>query len=234
MGTNLPSTWPPGYPRHRAVTAQEAASIDKRATSQHGIPSLVLMEHASRGLARVALEMSGPEDSFVCVCGPGNNGGDGYGAARFLRSWGRQVDVVRAAPAEPSSGDALREFQLAAAGGPIWDAWRHPDRVQRALERHPGVVLDALFGVGLTRELAGPFLHWVRALNAADVLRLAVDVPSGMDSDTGAGLPECVQAHVTATMAAPKRGLLANPQAAGHVVEIDIGLPAELHLEFSL
>jgi len=232
MPLQIAPSWPPGYPLHRPVTAREAARIDKRATAEYGLPSLVLMEHAARGIARVALEIADLTDTFLCLCGPGNNGGDGYGAARFLRSWGRDVEVLRAAPAQPAGGDAGLQYELVRASGAVWDAWAHPDRLGRALERRPGVVVDALFGVGLTRPLGEPFLGWVRALNAAGGIRLAVDVPSGMDADTGEGLPECVRAHVTATMAAPKPGLLANPEAVGAIVEIDIGLPGRLHREF--
>ena len=75
-------------------------------------------------------------------------------------------------------------------------------------------------------------LRTIEALNAADTLRLAVDVPSGLEADTGEALPICVQADVTATMAAPKRGFAANPRACGQVVEVDIGLPAALHERF--
>ena len=77
-----------------------------------------------------------------------------------------------------------------------------------------------------------PYASVIEAVNGAPCVRLAVDVPSGLESDTGEALPLCVAAHVTATMAAPKRGLAANPAMAGHVVEIDIGLPAALHRPF--
>ena len=230
MDIEFSPTWPPFYPRHRAVSAAESADIDKRATSEYQIPSLVLMEHAARGIARVSLQISGAAPHIICLCGPGNNGGDGYGAARFLRSWGVEVRVFRCAPHEPHSADSALQHALALEA--VESAWDEPDLVPRALAEGPTLVIDALFGVGLARPLEGRYLDWVRALNSADTLRMAVDVPSGMDADSGAGLPECVQAHLTATMAAPKTGLLANPTATGQVVEIDIGLPAALHGEF--
>ena len=190
------------------------------------------MEHASRGIARVAARLAGADGRVLSLCGPGNNGGDGYGAARFLRSWGVSVDVLRLAPKEPAPGDARVQFERVLETTPIGDAWADPALVEAALEASPTVTIDAIFGVGLQRPLEGRFRAWVEALNAADTLRLAVDVPSGLETDTGEALPICVQADVTATMAAPKRGFAANPRACGQVVEVDIGLPAALHERF--
>ena len=187
------------------------------------------MEHASRGIAAVAAQVAPPEKTVHVLCGPGNNGGDGYGAARFLSGCGFDVQAWRCAPREPAQGDAGVEFRLLSAELEVLDAFTAPQRLLEALQGASGLVVDALFGVGLTRPLEAPYAPWIEALNAANVLRLAVDVPSGLDSDTGEALPLCVRAHVTATMAAPKLGLAANPAAAGHVVEIDIGLPSALH-----
>jgi NAD(P)H-hydrate epimerase len=231
---DLPASWPPAYPPHRPRSRAQANDLDRRATAEFGIPSLVLMEHASQGIACLAELLAGPEGTVLALCGPGNNGGDGYGAARFLRSWGRPVEVLRCAPRAPAGGDAGLQAGLVAAMGPVRDAWSAPEAVQEALERGPEVVLDALLGVNFdaARGLSEPFLGWVRALNGAPVLRLAVDVPSGLDADTGQSAPLCVHAHVTAAMAAPKAGFSSAPQACGRVVEIDIGLPRGLHGAF--
>lgn len=232
MSLDLPPSWPVGYPLHRPLSTEESRALDRRAESEFGIPSLVLMEHASCGVAALAAHLAGAQGRILVLCGPGNNGGDGYGAARFLRSWDLPVEVLRAAPREPRGGDAGAEYRLAAGALPIGEAWSRPEIVGETLERGPAVVVDALFGVGLTRPLEEPFLGWIRALNEAPVLRLAVDVPSGMESDSGRPLPACVQAHATATMAAPKHGLRSNAAAAGVVVEVDIGLPRALHEPF--
>jgi NAD(P)H-hydrate epimerase len=190
------------------------------------------MEHASRGVAALAAALVGSSGAVLALCGPGNNGGDGYGAARFLRSWGFEVAVLRASPREPSGGDAGLQYALAAAAGPVVDAWSNPGAVHAGLDGRPALVIDALFGVGLTRPLEAPFRGWIEATNAAGIPILAVDVPSGMDSDSGEPLPVCVAADVTATMAAPKLGLAVNPAAAGRVVEVDIGLPRSLHAAY--
>ena len=203
--------------------------MDARASTEFGLPSLVLMEHASRGIASIAARLAPAGKPIHVLCGPGNNGGDGYGAARFLSGCGFDVSAWRLAASEPSPGDARVEFELLEAQMPVQDAYGAPERLLEALQGFSGLVVDAVFGVGLTRPLEAPYAAWIEAVNAAPCVRLAVDVPSGLESDTGAALPLCVQAHVTATMAAPKQGLIANPEAAGHVVEVDIGLPAAVH-----
>lgn len=236
---HLPPTWPTGYPPHRALNRRQANNLDDLATRRHGIPSLVLMEHASRGVAEIVFSLLGAGGSAVALCGPGNNGGDGYGAARFLRSWGLSVRVLRCASQAPPGGDAGLEFQWAEASGGVEDAWSRPQAVPEALDdlsETGGVVIDALFGVNLDgrRPLEEPFLGWIQAANAAEAVRLAVDVPSGLDAETGLACPESIQAHVTATMVAPKVGFAANPEACGQIVEVDIGLPEALHGPFRL
>jgi NAD(P)H-hydrate epimerase len=218
------------------VSARISRDLDRKAEEEHGIPSLVLMEHASAGVARLAARLAGPEGRIVILCGPGNNGGDGYGAARFLASWGRTVRVLQCSRRPPASPDASLEVRWATEAVPREDAWSDPALVGRALA-DADVVVDALFGVGLARDLDPPFPAWIEATNAADALRLAVDVPSGLDADSGEARPIAVQADVTATMAMPKTGLLeegTGRAAAGLVVEVDIGLPGTLHTPWRL
>lgn len=227
----IPVTWPPEYPRHRAVDAATARAMDRAASAEFGIPSVVLMEHASRGIAEIAAALT-PDEAPVLVCaGPGNNGGDGYGAARFLAAWGRDVQVLQMSPIPPRSDDAQMEVRLATALGMVEAIYDAPERLQELLEQGPGLVVDALFGVGLERPLEGPYDAWIAAINAADIAVLAVDVPSGMHTDTGEALPVAVQADVTATMAAPKAGFAPGAPGealAGHVIELEIGLPRAL------
>ncbi|MDA1194083.1 MAG: NAD(P)H-hydrate epimerase [Planctomycetota bacterium] len=229
MQPDFPSTWPPDYPPHRPLSVTEARQLDSRASTEFGIPGLVLMEHAARGIAAVAALLAPAGASVLILAGPGNNGGDGYGAARFLHGAGRLVRVLRCAPGRPAGGDSGHQLQLLSRSVACADAWADPGLVSAALALRPALVVDALFGVGLARPLEAPYVGWIEALNDAGLPVLAVDVPSGLEADQGVALPVAVRAAVTATMAAPKRGLRLRPDLAGRVVEIDIGLPAELH-----
>jgi NAD(P)H-hydrate epimerase len=214
------------------VSTTVARSLDEAATARHGVPSIVLMEHAAAGVAALSALLAAPADRIVVLCGPGNNGGDGYAAARLLRSWGRSPRVLRLAPRAPERGDAATEAAALGAHA-VEDAWSDPSRVTAALA-DADLVVDAVFGTGRAR-LEGPYPAWIEATNRADALRLAVDVPSGLDADTGAAPGPVVRADVTATMALPKTGLVPPSPGAAHVgvlVEVDIGLPAELHAPY--
>lgn len=232
---SLGRTEPAAYPRHMAISASQARNLDLFATTKHGIPSLVLMEHASRGVATVLSRVLPDEGAVLVLCGPGNNGGDGHGIARFLASWGYRVVRCEIAPPKGLSADAERERQLANDVTPIASAASREDLQTLLQEEAPDWVVDAWFGVGLDRPLRAPYPDLIRALNACPIPVLAVDLPSGLDADTGRVLPVAVKADLTATMAAPKLGLLAGegPAHAGHVIEIDIGLPRALHMPFA-
>jgi NAD(P)H-hydrate epimerase len=205
--------------------------IDRAAIEDFGIPSLTLMDRAGRGVADAAAELAGTRGRVVVVCGGGNNGGDGYVAARLLRAGGRDARVMALVPSERLSRDAraVRE-QAERAGVPI------DDGVLAPLAAGVGdVVVDAIFGTGLARAPEGPFAAAIAAIEAARVSGarvLAVDVPSGLSADTGRPLGPCVTADRTVTFAFPKRGLAVQPglALAGEVTVVDIGIPPEAAL----
>lgn len=228
---DLPACWPPSYPPHRPVSGDVSRRLDADAEERYGVPSLVLMEHASLGVAALATALIEPGDRIVVLCGPGNNGGDGYGAARFLASWGCSPRVLRCSRLAPPKDDAACEVRWSGLEVEAEDAWADEELVARAVAE-ADLLVDALFGVGLARDLDGPFPAWIEAVNEASALRLAVDIPSGLDADTGHVRPVAVRADVTATMAMPKEGLVTHPSGAlhaGRVIEVDIGLPGPLH-----
>jgi ADP-dependent NAD(P)H-hydrate dehydratase / NAD(P)H-hydrate epimerase len=213
----------------RLVGAAEMRAIDRAAIEGLGIPSLTLMERAGAAVAAEAGLLAAADGRFLVLCGGGNNGGDGYVAARLLRAAGRAVRVVALVPAGRLGGDAAAtRAQAAAAGVEIADAPDGPG----ALGVGPGdVVVDALLGTGLARAPEGPFAAAIAAAAAAraDGARvLAVDVPSGLSADIGRPLGPCVAADRTITFAFPKRGLVVYPGLclAGEVVVADIGIPA--------
>ncbi len=213
----------------RLVGSAEMREIDRTAIEVCGIPSLTLMDRAGRAVAEAALELAGAKGRVVVVCGGGNNGGDGYVAARLLRGAGRDARVLALVPAERLSPDAQAVLEQAQrAGVPIDDAGE-----LGGVDAGVGdVVVDAIFGTGLARAPEGAFAGAIGRIEAARVAGarvLAVDVPSGLSADTGRPLGTCVRADRTVTFGFQKRGLVLFPGAAfaGEVTVADIGIPPE-------
>ena len=208
-----------------------AARLDAAATTRCGIPGLLLMEHAAIGATELIereLAATGIR-RVVVLCGPGNNGGDGWAIARLLRRHDIPVEVVELAPPE-APGDAATNRAIAIAFGiPVRPASDlQAPTVAQTLD--DALVVDALFGTGLARPLAGPAAALVDAVRGRPALVFAIDVPSGLDADTGSVLGTCLPADVTATMVAPKIGLLSpgSEELRGRIEIVDIGVPADL------
>ncbi len=207
--------------------------LDEACAREYAIPTLVLMENAARHVADVALDGLEGETSpaALVVCGPGNNGGDGLAAARHLHNAGVRVRVVTPL-GEAFAGDAgvqreiVRRMGLdVRAGADVAGAWKDLGG--------PGVVVDALFGTGLSREVTGAAREAIEGMNAlggAGVPVLSVDCPSGMDADTGRVLGAAVRASVTLALVGVKEGFLTLEAQGllGEVVVADIGAPREL------
>lgn len=195
-----------------------------RRTIAAGTPGIALMERAGAAIAEAARAMRGArggEGPVLVACGPGNNGGDGFVAARLLAEEGIAVLVALLGPRERLSGDAA----IAAA------SWSGP--VLSLADTDPAaacLVIDALFGSGLARPLDGPAADFVARLTASGRPVLAVDVPSGVDGDTGRADGPCVRAHETITFATMKPGhlLLPGRTLCGRVRVADIGIPAHV------
>jgi NAD(P)H-hydrate epimerase len=208
-------------------------AFDAYATGACSVPSLVLMENAGRGVVDViGRELCGASRvlRFVVVCGPGNNGGDGFVVARHLVTRGHAVDVHRTAPLAKFTFDARANHDaLVGLGVPIQDVGEDTGRLRADLSLADAVV-DALFGTGLDRPMAGVHVAAVDALNHSGKTVISVDVPSGVDADTGAPLGAAVKAAVTVTFAHHKLGLLTPNGAslAGKVHLADIGVPPSL------
>ncbi|WP_241671093.1 NAD(P)H-hydrate dehydratase [Dankookia rubra] len=203
----------PTTPRLELLTPEEMGRADAAAIAA-GTPGPVLMAAAGRAVARVALRRFRPVRCLV-LAGPGNNGGDGYVAARLLEQAGWPVSVAALAPPRPGSDAAAA---AAAWRGPMLPF--HPAEAARA-----GLVIDAVFGAGLARDLDGPVAGTLRAARAPV---LAVDVPSGLDGATGQVRGFAPRAAVTVTFFRLKPGhlLLPGRELCGELVLADIGLPA--------
>lgn len=215
----------------KIVTAEQMRELDRKAVQERGIPSLTLMENAGRAVAELAGRMAeaSPDRPIIVICGRGSNGGDGFVAARHLVQMGRKVQVLVAAPADEISGDAKHNLaRLSEAGlSPVHVTEVEP--VARACA-HAGLVVDALLGTGLTGKPRGLSAQLIEAINDCRRPVLAVDVPSGLDADSGDTLGVAVRAQETVTMGLPKLGLYVYPRMdyAGKVTVADIGFPPDL------
>ena len=199
--------------------AEQMRAIDRWAIDEQGVPSLELMERAGEGLADVISETA-PSGLVVVLCGGGNNGGDGYVAARLLREAGREVRVVALSDTAKLDGDA-RENHERLPGEPPQE-WS-PDALSGA-----AVAVDALLGTGFSGDVREPVRSAICALNDLDAPVVAADVPSGLDASTGVVADVAVRADATATFHQAKPGLWIAPgkEHAGRVRVIPIGMPA--------
>jgi NAD(P)H-hydrate epimerase len=211
------------------VTAAEMRALDRATIEDIGIPAFTLMETAGRAVAHVAMEMLEQAGHIAVVCGPGNNGGDGFVAARVLRDLGHEAVVYLAAPRESVKGDAATHLAILERAGGLVRMIDSRQGLAELGDEIAGAVLaiDALFGVGLARPIAGHLADVVAAINQASQ-RLSVDIPSGLDADTGRVLGTCVEADGTVTMAALKIALASAPGFAhcGTIDVADIGVPS--------
>jgi len=218
-------------PELRPLSRDEVRDVDRRAVEEFGMPSIVLMENAGRGAAELLARLG--IDGRVAVCaGRGNNGGDGFVIARHLEIRGFDVRVLLFADPQSLEGDAATNFRiLSAAGTPVsqWTPDVDADRLLQELSSGAWIV-DALLGTGMRGTVREPLATVIKAINAADVPVLAVDLPSGLDCDTGQSLGACVQAAHTATFVARKRGfdVQGAKKFTGAVHVIDIGVPRAL------
>lgn len=248
----------------RPLSRQEARELDVRATEQLGLPTLVLMENAGHGAAVWLAELATSVSSAIAVRpfsapfatgntsppftlpkvlilnGSGNNGGDGAVVARHLDAWRWPVHVVWLADPNQLRGDAKTQWMVLERSGIAQTAWIDAGRSASHLAELECLVADAdwlvdgLLGTGLTRPVQGLLHSVIKTMNASNKPILALDVPSGLDADTGLPLGIAVRARATATFVAPKLGFDVAGTAAftGLVAVIDIGLPHELLKQF--
>jgi ADP-dependent NAD(P)H-hydrate dehydratase / NAD(P)H-hydrate epimerase len=210
----------------RVLTAARMRAADQAAESRFGMPSPLLMENAGRWLADAARELGTPGSRYVVVCGPGNNGGDGLVAARFLHISGLPVTLVLVGDTAKLTPESRRNLHALVP-------YIQPEPLGEVVEPRAGdVVVDALFGTGLTRAPAGEFaeaIQHMRRWRAAGAKVVAADIPSGLHTDTGEPFTPCVEADVTVTFGFYKQGQVLEPGATlcGDLRCVDIGIPPE-------
>ncbi len=220
----------------RPLSRDEVRHIDVQAAQELDMPTVILMENAGRGAAAWIRDQGVPARAKVLIlCGPGNNGGDGGVVARHLDLWGYRVQVVWFARANHLKGDAAVQFQILDRAGfdqTCWDDERPgpitpgTGRLDQLLAGADWLV-DALLGTGLTRPVEGTLRVVIEALNRSGKPILALDLPSGLDADSGQPLGVAVRAQATVTFVAPKLGFAGAGADAytGKVTVVDIGVP---------
>ena len=214
----------------RICTVQEMRELDRRAVETCGLSEVVLMENAGHAVCEVARKEFGTSDRrFVVICGAGNNGGDGLVAARLLHSSGADVRVELLADEGALSGAARTNLEAALGCGVIVQRIHASDELY--LGRSSDVVVDAIFGTGLSRAPDGVHADVIERLNKAALPVLAVDIPSGVSGDTGATTGTAVKATCTVTFGLPKRGNLLPPgrELCGSLYVSHISFPPSLY-----
>jgi len=208
----------------KLTSAAQMREMDRRTIGDFGVPGLILMENAALRVVEAMTERFGPlrGKKVTVVCGKGNNGGDGLAIARHLETrLGAEVTVNVVADPEDYAGDAAASYKMARAFG-LDIRHGHPH-----LASGVDIVVDALLGTGITGGVQGRMAGIINAMNDSGRPVVSVDVPSGLDVDTGEVEGACVRAALTVTFALPKLGLMVYPGAeyVGELVVADIGMP---------
>ncbi len=218
----------------KILTAEQMRQIDRLSTDQYGVPSLLLMENAGLNLyLELARRFRIPDRlQITIVCGKGNNGGDGMVLARHLLLRGCAPEVILLANASEVSGDARTQLEiLQKSDCPIKEITTEEgwEPIAQRL-RDCDIVVDALLGTGLTKPLGGLYRQVAEDINGSGAFVLAVDIPSGMSSDSTAGGSPCVHADLTVTFTAPKTAHVLNQdqESIGELVVVPIGSPPQL------
>jgi len=210
------------------LTRQQVREVDRRAIEEYHIPGIVLMENASRAAADVAEAMLRQINGqrVLILCGGGNNGGDGLAAARHLHNRMFDVTIGLYTDGARYKGDARINWEIVEAM-----KLRREQATAESIGRIAAdLIVDAIFGTGLAQAARPPFESIVQAVSRKGVGVLAMDVPSGLDCDTGEPLGACMRAERTVTFVAEKVGFGKESarQYTGQVVVADIGCPRDL------
>tara|TARA_B100001750_G_scaffold211277_1_gene192405 strand:- start:1081 stop:1776 length:696 start_codon:yes stop_codon:yes gene_type:complete len=221
----------------KEMRSEDPATIrkwDRLAIEEYGIPGIALMENAGAGAARIISGLSEKDcpPPFIILCGPGNNGGDGYVVARHLCNSGFEVEVCLCFAPESldRTSDAGVNLGVIERMG-IPTSCPGEAGPGQLLKRADGfTVIDALLGTGLSRPLEGPILAWVEALSQSEQPIISLDIPTGLDGRLGTILGNCAPASHTITFAAAKTGFFREqgPDITGRIHVVEIGLPANI------
>jgi NAD(P)H-hydrate epimerase len=208
------------------LTAKTAKLLDLEAKEKLGISTLILMENAGRAVAQEATKVFRGKKKIAVFCGKGNNGGDGFVAARHLLAQGIKPDIFLAGGISQVENEAKTNLAI---------LLKLKTKITQVSERNLssiktskyGLIIDALLGVGLSGEVRGIYKDLISLINSSQAYKLCVDIPSGLDTTTGKILGCCVKADKTITFVAKKRGMVVGdgPRYCGKVIVADLGIP---------
>jgi len=212
------------------LTREQIREIDRRAIEDYGMAGVVLMENAGRNAAeliRASIKQTDQPAAVCILCGRGNNGGDGFVIARHLCNTGSSVEIIlcadsaKLAPDAKVNHDIARKMEIPIRPFAEAEAAACVSRAQ--------VVIDSLLGTGFSGEVRPPLDRAIELINSADhALKIAIDVPSGLDCNTGQPAAATVRADLTITFVAPKTGFARAAEFTGQVLTADIGAPRTL------
>ncbi len=210
----------------KLVTALQAKKIDKHTIENIGIPGVVLMERAAVATVHHIEKIASHKDNILCVCGVGNNGGDGIAIARILHQRGYQVAYTMIGNLEKATKDNEKQREIAKGLG--------VKEVNNNCYSEYTIIIDAIFGVGLTRDIEGNYKKCVEDINESPAKVIAVDIPSGIHSDIGSVMGCAVKADMTVTFGYEKIGTVLYPgtEYSGKVFIEEIGFDKQMEQEF--
>jgi len=210
------------------LSVRQAKAIDKKARELFGVSTLVLMENAGRAVAEELMRMPFREGKVAVFCGKGNNGGDGFVAARHLLLRGIKPDIFLAADIREVKNEARANLNIILKlKQKIREVRQDNLRLVKVKAIRYSLIVDALLGIGLSGQVSGMLGDLVGIINMSKAKKLAVDIPSGLDADNGRVLGCCIKADTTVTFVAKKRGMVkgAGPKYCGRIVVKDLGIP---------
>ena len=218
------------------VTAEQMQTLDRRTIQETKVPAITLMERAGTGAMTHLIEAYGsPKGKKVVIfCGKGNNGGDGFVVARLLAKRGAKLKVALMAPLKALSPDAKIMYRrLSKIIRPSLFTVNPSEESLHSLTQDADILIDALLGTGLSSAVRPPYSSAIEAMNASQAFTLAIDIPSGLDSNTGAILGTAVQSDLTVTFGCPKLGLYVGSaiDKVGTIQVVDIGIPQEFVMD---
>lgn len=216
---------------NKAITSREMMEIEEKADNM-GISRLLMMENAGAGVAYNIVRMYDKDIKnckVVAICGLGNNGGDAMVSARHLAYYGSNITVILLGSSRGiKTSEARTNYNILARmrSIKIIEAESIDDNIKGIIS-NADIIIDGIFGTGIKGEIREPYATAIDTINASNAYKVAVDIPSGLDPDTGHVYGKCTRADITVTFHRLKKGLVDNDKNTGRVIVWNIGIPPD-------